>query len=89
MCIFLRHKHICCYVPLPKRDSSIQLIAGLKGMHVMPSVRAALRCQKAGIDAVVASGHERGFHASREPVHSIVLLPAVVDVSRGISGEAR
>ena len=50
---------------------------------------AALRCQKAGIDAVVASGHERGFHASREPVHSIVLLPAVVDVSRGISGEAR
>jgi enoyl-[acyl-carrier protein] reductase II len=57
-------------------------------MHVMPSVRAALRCQKAGVDVVIASGHEGGFHASWEPVHSMVLLPAVVDVSGGISGEA-
>ncbi len=48
-------------------------------MHVMPSVRAALRCQKAGVDVIIASGHEGGFHTSWEPVHSMVLLPAVVD----------
>ncbi len=48
-------------------------------MHVMPSVKAALRCKKAGVDVIVASGHEGGFHTSWEPVHSIVLLPAVVD----------
>lgn len=48
-------------------------------MHVMPSVKAALRCKKAGVDVVVASGHEGGFHTAWEPVHSIVLLPAVVD----------
>jgi len=48
-------------------------------MHVTPSVKAALRCKKAGVDVVVASGHEGGFHTSWEPVHSMVLLPAVVD----------
>lgn len=56
---------------------------GLKWMHVMPSVRAALRCQKAGVDVVIASGHEGGFHTSWEPVHSMVLLPAVVDTLSG------
>lgn len=48
-------------------------------MHVMPSVKAAQRCKKAGVDVIVASGHEGGFHTSWEPVHSIVLLPDVVD----------
>jgi NAD(P)H-dependent flavin oxidoreductase YrpB (nitropropane dioxygenase family) len=48
-------------------------------MHVMPSVKAALRCKKAGVDVIVASGHEGGFHTSWEPVHSMILLPAVVD----------
>ena len=28
---------------------------------------------------IVASGHEGGFHTSWEPVHSMILLPAVVD----------
>ncbi len=48
-------------------------------MHVMPSVKAAVRCKKAGVDVIVASGHEGGFHTSWEPVHSMILLPAVVD----------
>ncbi len=53
--------------------------AGLLWIHVVPSVKGALRCQKAGVDCVVASGHEGGFHTAWEPVHSMVLLPAVVD----------
>ena len=57
--------------------------AGLLWMHVIPSVKGALRCQKAGVDAVVASGHEGGFHTSWEPVHSMILLPAVVDALAG------
>ena len=52
-------------------------------MHVIPSVKGALRCQKAGVDVVVASGHEGGFHTSWEPVHSMILLPAVVDALAG------
>ncbi len=52
---------------------------GFTWMHVVPSVKGALRCKKAGVDVIVASGHEGGFHTSWEPVHSIVLLPAVVE----------
>lgn len=53
--------------------------AGFTWIHVVPSVRAALRCKKAGVDVIVASGHEGGFHIAWEPIHSMVLLPAVVD----------
>lgn len=48
-------------------------------MHVMPSVKAAKRCKKAGVQVIIASGHEGGFHTAWEPVHSMVLLPDVVD----------
>jgi NAD(P)H-dependent flavin oxidoreductase YrpB (nitropropane dioxygenase family) len=53
--------------------------AGFAWLHVVPSVKGALRCKKAGVDCIVASGHEGGFHIAWEPVHSMVLLPAVVD----------
>jgi NAD(P)H-dependent flavin oxidoreductase YrpB (nitropropane dioxygenase family) len=63
--------------PLPWTEKVKQ--AGLVWMHVVPSVKGALRCQRAGVDVVIASGHEGGFHTAWEPVHSMVLLPAVVD----------
>lgn len=53
--------------------------AGFTWIHVIPSVRAAMRCKKAGVDVIVASGHEGGFHTHWEPLHSMVLIPAVVD----------
>ena len=53
--------------------------AGFTWIHVIPSVKAALRCKKAGVDVIVASGHEGGFHTHWEPLHSMVLIPAVVD----------
>jgi NAD(P)H-dependent flavin oxidoreductase YrpB (nitropropane dioxygenase family) len=63
--------------PLPWSDAVKK--TDLVWMHVMPSVKAALRCKKAGVDVIVASGHEGGFHTSWEPVHSMILLPAVVE----------
>jgi NAD(P)H-dependent flavin oxidoreductase YrpB (nitropropane dioxygenase family) len=57
--------------------------AGFHWLHVVPSVKGALRCQKAGVDVIVASGHEGGFHTAWEPVHSMVLLPAAVDALAG------
>lgn len=63
--------------PVPWRDKIKN--AGFKWLHVVPSVKGALRCAKAGVDLIVASGHEGGFHTSWEPVHSMTLLPAVVD----------
>jgi NAD(P)H-dependent flavin oxidoreductase YrpB (nitropropane dioxygenase family) len=67
--------------PLPLADQIKE--GGFKWIHVVPSVEGALRCREAGVDVVVASGHEGGFHTAWEPVHSIVLLPAVVDALSG------
>lgn len=63
--------------PLPWTDAVKK--TDLVWAHVMPSVQAAKRCKKAGVNVIVASGHEGGFHTSWDPVHTIVLLPAVVD----------
>jgi enoyl-[acyl-carrier protein] reductase II len=67
--------------PVPWRDKIKK--AGFTWLHVVPSVKGALRCQKAGVDCIVASGHEGGFHTAWEPVHSMTLLPAVVDALAG------
>ncbi|MBW2675907.1 MAG: nitronate monooxygenase [Deltaproteobacteria bacterium] len=53
--------------------------AGFTWVHIVPSVRAAQRAKKAGVDVIVASGHEGGFHTHWEPLHSMVLFPAVVE----------
>lgn len=53
--------------------------AGFTWIHIIPSVRAAMRCKKAGVDVIVASGHEGGFHTHWEPLHSMVLFPAVAE----------
>ncbi len=49
--------------------------------HVIPSIYHAKRASKAGVDAIIASGHEGGAHISWQPVHSMVLIPGVVDSS--------
>lgn len=53
--------------------------SGVKWFHVVPSVRHAKRGEQAGVDIIIASGHEGGGHIAWEPVHSMVLLPAVVN----------
>lgn len=50
---------------------------GLTWIHVVPSVYHAKKAEAAGADIIVASGHEGGAHVSWEPVHSMVLVPAV------------
>lgn len=47
-------------------------------LHVVPSVRAALRAFKAGVDVIVASGREGGAHCSWRDTSTMVLLPEVV-----------
>ncbi len=55
---------------------------GLVWIHVVPSVYHAKKAERAGVDIIVASGHEGGAHVSWEPVHSMVLVPAVARVVR-------
>jgi NAD(P)H-dependent flavin oxidoreductase YrpB (nitropropane dioxygenase family) len=47
-------------------------------VHVVPSVRAALRGIKAGVDVIVASGREGGAHCSWRDTSTMVLVPEVV-----------
>ena len=63
----------------PTRWSNLIKPSGLKWFHVVPSVKAAGKAVQAGCDGIIASGHEGGFHTAWEPIHSMVLLPAVVD----------
>ncbi len=46
--------------------------------HVVPSVRAAKRVERAGADVVIASGREGGAHCSWRDVSTMVLVPEVV-----------
>ncbi|MGY5864875.1 MAG: nitronate monooxygenase [Candidatus Thorarchaeota archaeon] len=50
---------------------------GFIWIHVVPSVYHAKKAEAAGADVIVASGHEGGAHVSWDPVHSMVLVPAV------------
>ena len=52
---------------------------GMIWMHVFPGVRTAKRCKKAGVQVLIASGHEGGMHTAWQPVHSMTLLPDIVE----------
>jgi len=53
---------------------------GITVVHVVSSVKFALKCEEAGVDAVVAEGFEAGGHNGREETTTMVLIPAVRDV---------
>jgi enoyl-[acyl-carrier protein] reductase II len=50
---------------------------GIVVAHVVSSSKFALKCQEAGVDAVVAEGFEAGGHNGREETSSLVLIPQV------------
>ena len=50
---------------------------GIKVAHVVSSSKFALKCQEAGVDAVVAEGFEAGGHNGREETSTMVLIPQV------------
>lgn len=53
--------------------------AGHTVVHVVSSVKFALRAQDAGADAIVAEGFEAGGHNGREETTTLVLVPMVAD----------
>ena len=50
---------------------------GITVVHVVSSVKFALKAQEAGVDAVVAEGFEAGGHNGRNETTTMVLVPAV------------
>jgi enoyl-[acyl-carrier protein] reductase II len=54
---------------LKKRDITV--------VHVVSSVKFALKAQEAGVDAIVAEGFEAGGHNGREETTTLTLVPMV------------
>ena len=50
---------------------------GITVVHVVSSVKFALKAQEAGVDAVVAEGFEAGGHNGREETTTFTLIPIV------------
>jgi enoyl-[acyl-carrier protein] reductase II len=51
---------------------------GITVVHVVSAVKFALKCEEAGVDAIVAEGFEAGGHNGREETTTMVLIPQVV-----------
>jgi enoyl-[acyl-carrier protein] reductase II len=64
----------------PKTWTKILKENGIKVAHVVSSSKFALKCQDAGVDAVVAEGFEAGGHNGREETTTMCLIPAVRDI---------
>ncbi|MCB0221445.1 MAG: nitronate monooxygenase, partial [Chrysiogenetes bacterium] len=54
--------------------------AGITVIHVVSSVRTAMKAQDAGVDIIVAEGVESGGKVSPDEVPTLSLIPQVVDV---------
>ena len=52
---------------------------GIKVVHVVSSLKFALKSQDAGVDAVVAEGFEAGGHNGREETTTLCLIPMIAD----------
>ncbi len=50
---------------------------GITVVHIVSSSRFAVKCEEAGVDAVVAEGFEAGGHNGREETTTFCLIPAV------------
>lgn len=61
----------------PKTWTSYLKERGITVVHVVSSVKFALKAQEAGVDAVVAEGFEAGGHNGRDETTTLVLVPAV------------
>ncbi|WP_288317773.1 NAD(P)H-dependent flavin oxidoreductase [Xylanibacter caecicola] len=61
----------------PKKYTPMLHDAGIKVAHVVSGSRFALKCQEAGVDAVVAEGFEAGGHNGREETTTFTLIPQV------------
>ncbi len=50
---------------------------GITVVHAISNVKFALKCEEAGVDAIVAEGFEAGGHNGREETTTLVLIPRI------------
>jgi enoyl-[acyl-carrier protein] reductase II len=63
----------------PKRYTGRFKDAGMTVVHVTATPALAVKCEEAGVDAVVVEGFEAGGHNGREELTTMVLVPQTVD----------
>ena len=61
----------------PKKWTSILHEHGILVAHVVSSAAFAVKCEEAGVDAIVAEGFEAGGHNGREETTTLTLIPSV------------
>ena len=61
----------------PKTWTSWLQERGVTVIHVVSSVKFALKAQEAGVDAIVAEGFEAGGHNGRDETTTLALIPMV------------
>ncbi len=61
----------------PKKWTGFLKQNNITVVHVVSSVKFALKAQEAGVDAIVAEGFEAGGHNGREETTTLTLIPAV------------
>lgn len=68
---------VCTSAGNPKIYTSRLKQHGITVVHVVSSVKFALKAQDAGVDAVVAEGFEAGGHNGRDETTTFTLIPMV------------
>ncbi|MEW7280748.1 nitronate monooxygenase [Aquimarina sp. 2201CG1-2-11] len=61
----------------PKTYTSYLKEKGITVVHVVSSVKFALKAQEAGVDAIVVEGFEAGGHNGRDETTTLTLIPMV------------
>ena len=61
----------------PKTWTTILKQQGITVVHVVSNVKFAVKCEEAGVDAIVAEGFEAGGHNGREETTTMVLIPQI------------
>ncbi|MGE5446896.1 MAG: NAD(P)H-dependent flavin oxidoreductase [Bacteroidales bacterium] len=61
----------------PKKYTSWLKERGIIVAHVIASAAFAIKCEQAGVDAIVAEGFEAGGHNGRDETTTLTLIPSV------------
>lgn len=61
----------------PKTYTETLQKEGIKVAHVVSSTKFAIKCEEAGVDAIVAEGFEAGGHNGRDETTTFCLIPNV------------
>ena len=65
----------------PKKWTKKFQDAGITVAHVIANTKFAMKCEEAGVDAIVAEGFEAGGHNGREETTTLTLIPHIKKVT--------